>query len=64
MESNLTHLLRRIDLAIIGAGPHALTLVTHLLQKRQKIRPKITVFDPSGRWISQWEQQFAALEIP
>ena len=43
---------------------HALTLVTHLLQKRQKIRSKIAVFDPSGRWMSGWEHQFAALEIP
>ena len=64
MESNPPHLLRKIDLAILGAGPHALTLVTHLLQKRQKIRSKIAVFDPNGKWMSQWEQQFAALEIP
>lgn len=64
MESNPPHLLRKIDLAIIGAGPHALTLVTHLLQKRQKIRSKIAVFDPSGKWMSGWEHQFAALEIP
>lgn len=53
-----------IDLAIIGAGPHALTLTTHLLQKRQSIRGKFSVFDPSGRWMSRWQQQFAALEIP
>ncbi|WP_442940544.1 hypothetical protein [Nostoc sp.] len=52
-----------IDLAIIGAGPHALTLSTHLLQKRQRIRRKFLVFDPSGRWMSQWEHQFKALEI-
>ncbi len=64
MESNPPHLLRKIDLAIIGAGPHALTLVTYLLKKRQKIRSKIAVFDPSGKWMSQWEHQFAALEIP
>jgi len=64
MEDNPPHLLRKIDLAIIGAGPHALTLVTHLLQKRQKIRGKIAVFDPSGKWMSQWEHQFAGLEIP
>ena len=64
MEINPPHLLRKIDLAIIGAGPHALTLITYLLQKRQKIRSKIAVFDPSGKWMSQWEDQFAALEIP
>ncbi|NRB09572.1 MAG: SidA/IucD/PvdA family monooxygenase [Richelia sp.] len=54
----------KVDLAIIGAGPHALTLVTHLLKKRQKIRSKIAVFDPSGGWLHQWKQQFAALGIP
>jgi FAD-NAD(P)-binding len=53
-----------IDLAIIGAGPHALTLVTHLLQKRQTIQGKFLVFDPSGKWMNHWEHQFAALEIP
>ncbi|TAF58220.1 MAG: FAD-dependent oxidoreductase, partial [Oscillatoriales cyanobacterium] len=54
----------QIDLAVVGAGPHALTLVTHLLQKCQKKRGKFWVFDPSGRWLTQWERQFAALEIP
>lgn len=55
---------KNIDLAIVGAGPHALTLTTHLLQKRQSIRGKFSVFDPSGKWMSRWKQQFAALEIP
>lgn len=56
--------MTKIDLAIVGAGPHALTLVAHLLQKRQSVQDKFTVFDPSGQWLSQWKQQFAALEIP
>ncbi|MBH8551825.1 SidA/IucD/PvdA family monooxygenase [Nostocaceae cyanobacterium CENA357] len=60
----MTIIPAKIDLAIIGAGPHALTLTTHLLQKRQRIRGKFLVFDPSGRWMSQWEHQFKALEIP
>jgi manganese/iron transport system substrate-binding protein len=30
----------QIDLAVVGAGPHALTLVTHLMQKCQKKRGK------------------------
>ncbi|BAB76423.1 FAD-dependent oxidoreductase [Anabaena sp. FACHB-709] len=55
---------KKTDLAIVGAGPHALTLTTHLLQKRQSLRGKFLVFDPSGRWMSGWNQQFAALEIP
>jgi cation diffusion facilitator CzcD-associated flavoprotein CzcO len=52
------------DIAIIGAGPHALTLVTHLLQKRQTMKDRFLVLDPSGTWMQQWQQQFAALEIP
>ncbi|RUS97626.1 pyridine nucleotide-disulfide oxidoreductase [Dulcicalothrix desertica PCC 7102] len=64
MELAPPHLPRKTSLAIIGAGPHALTFVTHLLQKRAKMRSKFTVFDPSGRWMSRWRQQFAALEIP
>jgi cation diffusion facilitator CzcD-associated flavoprotein CzcO len=53
-----------IDIAIIGAGPHALTLVAHLLQKSQKMQGRFLVFDKSGRWMSQWFHAFAALEIP
>lgn len=60
------------DIAIIGAGPQALTLVTHLLQKKKKMRdrlnaglsPGFQVFDPSGTWLSNWHRQFAAQEIP
>lgn len=52
------------NIAIVGAGPHALTLVTHLLQKRNKYRNKFIAFDPSGTWMSQWQQQFTAQEIP
>jgi cation diffusion facilitator CzcD-associated flavoprotein CzcO len=36
-----------IDIAIIGAGPQALTLVTHLLQKKKSMRDRLMVFDPS-----------------
>jgi cation diffusion facilitator CzcD-associated flavoprotein CzcO len=52
------------DIAIIGAGPHALTLVAHLLQKRQTMKDRFLVLDASGTWMQQWHQQFAALEIP
>lgn len=51
------------DLAIIGAGPQALTLVTHGLQKKAKLRDRLQVFDPSGIWMDQWQRQFAAQEI-
>ena len=53
-----------IDLAVIGAGVQALTLTTHLLQKSAKHYRKFLVFDPSGSWMSQWQQQFAAQQIP
>ncbi|MFZ4730611.1 MAG: FAD/NAD(P)-binding protein [Pseudanabaena sp.] len=53
-----------IDIAIIGAGVHALTLTLHVLQKRQALRERILIFDPSGNWLTQWHRQFAAQEIP
>ncbi|WP_315862111.1 FAD/NAD(P)-binding protein [Halothece sp. PCC 7418] len=53
-----------IDIAIIGAGPQALTLVTHLLQKKKSMRNRLMVFDPSGRWMQQWYHQFSAFQIP
>jgi cation diffusion facilitator CzcD-associated flavoprotein CzcO len=64
MSANLSILPPRIDIAIVGAGMQALTLVTHLLQKREKLRDLILAFDPSGTWIQQWQRQFAAQEIP
>lgn len=53
-----------IDLALIGSGPHSLTLIAHLLQKKKSMRRRFLVFDPSGGWMTRWNQQFAALEIP
>ena len=55
---------QKIDIAIVGAGPQALTLVAHILQKKAKFRRRILVFDSSGTWLSQWRHQFAAQEIP
>ena len=60
------------DIPIIGAGPQALTMVTHLLKKKKKMRdrlnaglsPGFQVFDPSGTWLAQWHRQFPAQEIP
>lgn len=64
MEIIAPQLPDKINLAIIGGGPHALTLVTHLLQKNPKMRGRFVVFDPSGKWMSRWERQFAAFNIP
>lgn len=52
-----------VDIAIVGAGPQALTLVTHLLQKKKSMRDRFVVLDPSGDWLQQWQHQFAAHEI-
>lgn len=59
----MKQLPKSIDIAIIGAGPQALTLVTHLLQKRPKTRDRFLVFDGSGTWLHRWRQQFTAQEI-
>ena len=53
-----------VDIAIVGAGPQALTLVTHLLQKKKSMRNRFVVLDPAGDWLQQWQHQFAAYEIP
>ena len=60
------------DIAVVGAGPQALTLITHLLQKHKRMRERLSagfspgfqVFDPSGAWLTRWNRQFAAQEIP
>ncbi len=72
IEGGLGLSIVHTDIAIIGAGPQALTLVTQLLQKKKKMRdrlnaglsPGFQVFDPSGTWLAQWHRQFAAQEIP
>lgn len=64
MLDSLATLPEFIDLAIVGAGPHALTLVTHLLQKKKSMRGRFLVFDPTGTWMNRWHHQFAAFEIP
>ncbi|MCY7391497.1 MAG: lysine N(6)-hydroxylase/L-ornithine N(5)-oxygenase family protein, partial [Leptolyngbyaceae cyanobacterium CAN_BIN12] len=64
MFDSVLALPESIDIAIVGAGPHALALVTHLLQKKKSMRGRFLVFDPSATWMSQWNHQFAALEIP
>jgi hypothetical protein len=64
MPATSTSLPQFVDLAIVGAGPQALTLVTHLLQKKAALRSQFVVIDPAGTWMQQWHHQFAALEIP
>uniref|UniRef100_A0A3Q3X0W2 FAD/NAD(P)-binding domain-containing protein n=1 Tax=Mola mola TaxID=94237 RepID=A0A3Q3X0W2_MOLML len=48
-----------LDVLIIGAGPHALTLAS-LLSNPLSLR----VVDSYGEWTALWESQFTALNIP
>ncbi|MGK7911047.1 MAG: FAD/NAD(P)-binding protein [Synechococcus sp.] len=52
-----------IDIAIVGAGPQALTLATHLIQKKKSMRERFVAIDPAGEWMQQWHHQFAAMDI-
>ena len=64
VDIKLTSVCTDTDIAVIGAGPQALTLVTHLLQKKKAMRSRFQIFDPSGQWLTRWRRQFAAQEIP
>ena len=55
--------LRKASVCILGAGPHGLALMLHLLEADPDLRDDITVIDPSGEWMSTWYEQFARLEI-
>ncbi|MCP9891765.1 SidA/IucD/PvdA family monooxygenase [Cyanobium sp. Aljojuca 7D2] len=52
------------DLVIVGAGPQALTLCCLLLQKRPRWRRRLRIVDPSGTWLTRWQQQMECYEIP
>lgn len=51
-------------IAIVGAGPHALTVAARLVRRRPELVGSMTVFDPRGCWLAAWEGQFARHEIP
>lgn len=48
---------------VLGAGPHGLSAVLHLLAADPNLADDIVVLDPSGEWMSTWYEQFARLEI-
>jgi cation diffusion facilitator CzcD-associated flavoprotein CzcO len=52
------------DLVIVGAGPQALTLSCLMLQKRSRLKRRLRIVDPSGRWLSRWQRQMERYEIP
>jgi hypothetical protein len=58
-----------IDIAIVGAGPCALSCINLLAQrhpswfKGEESSPVIRVIDPLG-WMGKWNTLFKSLEIP
>lgn len=55
---------QEIDIAIVGAGPQALTLAVRLLQKKNSLSHRFLAIDPAGAWLERWCRQFSAYEIP
>lgn len=55
--------VRDVEVCVVGAGPHALAVVAHLITARPRLRDDIAVVDPSGGWLRTWRSQFARLEI-
>ena len=50
-------------MGILGAGPHGLSAALHLLRADPSLVDDLLVIDPSGAWMSTWNQQFARLDI-
>lgn len=52
-----------IDLAIVGAGPQALTLLSYLAEHQPAMLTRTVVFDPDD-WLTRWHGQFGTYRIP
>jgi cation diffusion facilitator CzcD-associated flavoprotein CzcO len=48
---------------VAGAGPQALTLCAHLLDRYPSLSGDLVVFDPAAAWLRAWDRRFAALDI-
>ncbi len=53
----------RVPVCVVGAGPHGLAAVLHLKRADLALAGETVVIDPSGRWMSTWDNQFARLGI-
>ena len=57
------------DVCIVGAGPHALSVLSAIRKNRgDAARPETTqasicVIDPAGKWLLDWDAAFDALDI-
>jgi hypothetical protein len=54
---------QRARVAIVGGGPHALTIAAQLVAADRSLADDLVVLDPSGTWLSAWRRSFAVLEI-
>ncbi len=55
-----------VEVAVVGSGPHGLAAAVHLQARRPGRRQAgdLLVLDPTGDWLTVWDQRFAAYEIP
>ncbi len=53
----------RVPVCVLGAGPHGLAAILHLKRADPALAAETVVIDPSGRWMSAWDSQFARLGI-
>lgn len=49
--------------AIVGAGPHGLTVAAHLVRAGVATPDELTVIDPAGRWLAAWRRAFQQFGI-
>lgn len=49
---------RDVELAVVGAGPQALTLLCYLAHHRPDMLPAVAVFD-AGDWLAAWPPRTA-----
>jgi hypothetical protein len=55
---------RDVRVAIVGAGPHALTVAAHLVQLDPGLLDdELAIIDPSGEWLQQWRRRMRAFGI-
>lgn len=53
-----------VRVAVVGAGPHALTIAVHLACADPTLSGgDLVVLDPSGTWMTAWRDRFARLGI-
>jgi cation diffusion facilitator CzcD-associated flavoprotein CzcO len=52
-----------VDLLVVGAGPHALTLLAYLAEAGYPLDDRVMVADRAG-WLEHWDRRLGALGIP